>query len=326
MSSMSQIPATSRGPRRDRRRVRVAAVLSVIVVLVFAVAACGGSSSSSPAPVGTAAAEPSSAEPPASADPGAAADQGLTDFGLTDEEWVTNVEATEALIATCMAEAGFEYVAVDAETIEQAGLAVRAEPGYTREEYKAEWGFGATTRFDDPVKDIGRGPQNTRIFEDLPEADRVAYERTLYGEDTDATFVFTLDEEDFSATGGCTRTAIEQVFTPEQLTGSYVNPKDVLVESHPLAAAGREAWIACMSDAGYDYLDQDEIIGEYEERLEVLLEGEDPESLTGARAEQLTMLQTEEVAVSLVDLECSDKHLDPAIMEAETALFGAPIG
>ncbi len=40
-----------------------------------------------------------------------------------------------------------------------------------------------------------------------------------------------------------------------------------------------------MQDAGYDgYLDQDDIIGEYEERLDELTEGEDPQTLTGARA------------------------------------------
>ena len=88
-----------------------------------------------------------------------------------------------------------------------------------------------TTRFDDPVRDIGLGPENLKIIASLPEASRVAYNRTLFGRNTHANFVFALDEEDFSEAGGCTRKAVAKVFTPDQVKGTFLNPKDVLVDS-----------------------------------------------------------------------------------------------
>jgi hypothetical protein len=168
-----------------------------------------------------------------------------------------------------MADAGFEYVPVNVQTVEAAQARVRQDPGLTRREYKERYGLAVTTRFDDPVRDIGLGPENLRIIASLPEASRVAYNRTLFGRNTHANFVFALDEEDFSETGGCTRKAVAKVFTPDQVKGTFVNPKDVLVDSDKRFVAARQLWSKCMRAAGYDYVeDQDEIIEDFEERLD----------------------------------------------------------
>jgi hypothetical protein len=250
---------------------------------------------------------------------------GIKEFGFTEEEFSARVEKTQALIAKCMAAAGFEYIPVDVKTIEQAQLRMRKEPGYTRRTYKEKWGLGVTTRFDNPVRDTGMGP-NLQIFKSLSKADKVAYSRTLWGDDPDADFVFTLDEEDFSSTGGCTRKAVSKVFTPVQLKGSYVNPKDVLVDSDPRIVEAHKRWSDCMQRAGYEYEeDQDEIIEEYQKRLEELTEGDDPRTLTGARATALRKLQAQEVAVSLADLECQIKHTDRVYRRVETEVFGQPL-
>jgi hypothetical protein len=71
---------------------------------------------------------------------------------------------------------------------------------------------------------------------------------------------------------------------------------------------------------------QDEIIEEYQERLEELTQGDDPRTLTGARAEALRKLQEEEIAVSLADLECQLKHTDDIYHEVETEVYGQPLG
>ena len=42
---------------------------------------------------------------------------GSEEFGLTKEELVRSIEAVESLIASCMSEAGFEYIAVDYNTV-----------------------------------------------------------------------------------------------------------------------------------------------------------------------------------------------------------------
>lgn len=280
---------------------RAAAVLA----LVIAASACSGGGGSAGAP---------GADIP-----------GAKEFGLTEQDFVAKVEQVQTLMAECMKRAGFEYVPVDVPTIERAQASVRMDPGVPRLEYKQRYGWSVTTRFDDPVRTIGLGP-NVQIIEGLSEADRVAYELTLVGENRDADFAFTLDEEDFSSTGGCTREAVAQVFTPEQLEGTYVNPKDVLVDEDPRVAAARDAWAGCMQDAGYYYTeDQDQIIEEYEERLDALTEGDDPESLTGERLVALRGLQAEEIKVALKDAECDDKYLDAVVKQVELEVFGRPV-
>jgi hypothetical protein len=250
---------------------------------------------------------------------------GIKEFGLTEEQFVQHVDKTQQLIAKCMNEAGFEYIPVDVKTVEAAQARVRTDPGYTRRTYKEKWGLGVTTRFDKPVRDVGLGP-NLRIWKSLPPADQEAYSRTLWGEDPTADFVFTLDEEDFSSTGGCTRKAVARVFTPEQLKGTYVNPKDVLVESDPRVVAAKRNWAKCMRGHGYEYNeDQDEIIEEYEERLDQLLDGADPQTLTGQRAAALRKLQQEEIEVALADLDCQVKHSDQVVRQVELEVYGHPV-
>ncbi|HEX5769381.1 MAG TPA: hypothetical protein VFY11_00350 [Nocardioidaceae bacterium] len=250
---------------------------------------------------------------------------GVKEFGLTEVQFVEHIEQTQALIADCMAEAGFEYIPVDVKSIEAAQARVRSDPGYTRRSYKEKWGLGVTTRFDSPVRDTGLGP-NLEIWQGLPEADQEAYSRTLWGDNPKYDFVFAFDEEDFSETGGCTREAVAQVFTRAQLKGTYVNPKDVLVENDPRIIEAEDKWTECMRSAGYDYEDdQDEIIEDYEQRLEELLGEDDPQSLTGHRQEQLRKLQQEEIAVSLVDLDCQIKHTDDVFRQVEIEVFGQPV-
>jgi hypothetical protein len=250
---------------------------------------------------------------------------GIKEFGLNEEQFAEHVEKTQKLIAQCMADAGFEYVPVDVKTIEAAQARVRQDPGYTRRSYKEKWGLAVTTRFDYPVRDTGLGP-NLETWQSLPASDREAYSRTLWGDDPRYDFVFAFDEEDFSGTGGCTREAVSKVFTPAQLKGTYVNPKDVLVENDPRIIEAEDKWTECMRDAGYDYEDdQDEIIEEYEERLDELLQGDEPATLSGPRKAALHKLQREEIAVSLVDLDCQLKHTDDVFREVEIEVFGQPV-
>ncbi|NNF53968.1 MAG: hypothetical protein HKN03_05935 [Acidimicrobiales bacterium] len=247
---------------------------------------------------------------------------GTREFGLTDSEWTTAVETTQAEIAKCMAEAGFEYIPAGVDTVELAMKSIRSEPGMTAEEYKQQWGFGKTTRFDNRAKEIELGEQNLAIYDSLSEADQIAYDRTLYGEDSDATFSFQFDEEDFEPVGGCTLKAIQASFTAEQLDPNYVHPKDILVEMDGRVAAAELAWIDCMGEAGYDYEDQDEIIEEYGDRLDELLGDDDPEDLSGARLEALAQLQAEEIAAALADYRCGVEHVDQVVRDVEVELFG----
>lgn len=287
---------------------RLVATAAVALAVLVTSAGCGGSD--------------------ASPEPTAGEDRrlpGTKEFGLTEVEFVNHIERTQRRIAACMRDAGFEYVPVDVRTVEEAQARMRMDPGYTRRSYKEKWGLGVTTRFDNPVRDVGLGP-NLEIWHSLPPADHEAYARTLWGDEPKSDFVFMFDEEDFSNAGGCTRKGLEGVFTPAQMKGTFVNPKDVLVENDPRIIEAQDDWTECMREAGYEYEDdQDEIIEEYEERLEELLGEDDPESLTGPRKAALEKLQQEEIEVSLVDLECQVAHTDDVFREVEIEVFGQPV-
>lgn len=251
---------------------------------------------------------------------------GLREYGLTDEEWTIAVESVQQEIASCMAAAGFEYIPADVDAVELAMSAVRTEPGVSREDYKQQWGYGVTTRFDNLPREIELGERNLAIFAGLSEADQVAYERTLYGENPDATFSFQFDEEDFEPTGGCTRQAIEASFDEETLDPDFENPKDLLLDQDGRIEEAELRWADCMGEVGFDYEDQEEIVEEFGERLDELLDGDEPEDLPPARAEELAELQQEEIAISLVDLECQILHVDDVERQVEIELFGRALG
>ena len=180
---------------------------------------------------------------------------GPKEFGLTERELVRAVERVEALIAQCMRAEGFEYIAADYRTVRRGMGAIMSLPGLSEEEFIDKHGFGISTLYTgqppqladgySPAK-VGLGERNVQIYSKLSPADQVAYNRALFGKNTDATFAVGLDTEDFSRCGGCTLKAIEKVFEPEQLKTTYSNPKDVLIDKDPrMKAALREMRRRC---------------------------------------------------------------------------------
>ena len=337
--------------RLQSRRVGLLVFGLVIGILV---AACGGGSTPPDQPANTPAAsqaevpateasqaevpatEASQAEAPATEESQAevsateaSADKlpGTEEFGMTPEELVTNIEAVEALIATCMSDAGFEYVPVDYATVRKAMTSDKSAPGLSSEEYAATYGYGISTQppggADSPAV-IGLGEQNMQIFNSLSEADQDAYNHTLFGENSDATFAVTLEAEDFSEIGGCTRTAVEQVFSPEELSATYYNPGDARIEQDPRVIAALEAWSDCMREAGFDYSTPEETEPDLNDRLDAILNGADPETLSAPAQAELTELQGEERAIAVADLECEAKFVEPVKKQVETELYGAP--
>jgi hypothetical protein len=187
---------------------------------------------------------------------------GTEEFGLSKRELVERIEAVETLISKCMRENGFQYIAVDSETVRKGMAADKKLPGLSEKEFVAQHGFGISTLYTgkppqlgdgySPGK-IGLGDQNVRIYENLSPADRVAYNRALLGEDTNPTFAVALEIEDLSRTGGCTRSAIAQAFNPEELKSTYYNPKDARVNQDPRVKAALATFADTMRKAGYAY-------------------------------------------------------------------------
>jgi hypothetical protein len=259
---------------------------------------------------------------------------GAEEFGLAEAELIARVETVESQIADCMNDAGFEYVAVDYNTVRAAMDADKTVAGLGDEEFAAQFGYGISTRLieaelppqqsaNTPAA-IGLGEQNIQIFNTLSEADQEAYNRSLFGENTDETFAVALEAEDFSQTGGCTRTAVEQAFSPEEVTAAYYNPKDALVEQDPRVIAAIASWADCMRAVGFDYNNPEEVEPDLEEQLDAILDGAESDELSSEAQAQLAELQGEEKVIAVADLGCDTQFIVPAVQQVETEVYGAP--
>ncbi|MFN8638057.1 MAG: hypothetical protein U0360_01030 [Dehalococcoidia bacterium] len=243
-------------------------------------------------------------------------------FGLTEQELASRIEAVEGSIAACMVAAGFEYVPVDVVTVKQAMSALGRAPGLSDEDYVARFGYGISTQQDNPGRATSVGDVNARLFARLSPADRVAYARTLLGDDTTATFVVSLDRENFSTTGGCTRTAVAKHFDESQLAASYINPTTVLVEQHPRMIAAQREWQTCMRTAGFDYGRQEQAEEKITQRFLAITKGADLATLQGSDRDAITALQGEERAIAAADFKCSARYVDKVEEQVEFEITG----
>jgi hypothetical protein len=219
-----------------------------------------------------------------------------------------------------MTAAGFEYVPVDFASIKQTMDTDKTAPGLSDEAYVAQYGYGISTQFDKPIVTFGAGPKNTSILEALAPTDQDAYRRTLWGESPDWTHVRALEEEDFSETDGCTRKAADKNYSPDELSGSYVNPGDKLVEQDPRMIKAIKAWSQCMKDGGFTYDHPDQIIDDLTAKLEAITQGQDPSTMNSPALKEL---QGEELAVAKVDSECAAEHIEEVQATVEAEVYGA---
>src|SRR5215216_4290906 len=263
---------------------QVGLFLLSILLLIF-LAACGGTRLSG-------AADSSSNQGPI---------PGKEEFGMNKEELYTAIENVEAKISTCMQEAGFEYVAVDYNTVRKGMTSDKSLPGMSEEQFIQEYGFGISTLYTGLAPQLselptpaqlGLGEQNVQIFQSLSPADQVAYSHTLFGEHPDATFAVALETEDLSRTGGCTRTAIEKFFTPEQLSSTYVNPFDVLVDQDLRMVEANAKFAECMKTVGFEYSHEREVEPDLRKRLDTITSGAPLEALSSDARAALHELQT----------------------------------
>ena len=162
------------------------------------------------------------------------------------------------------------------------------------------------------------GQQNVQIFNALSAADQVAYNRTLLGENIDATFAVTVEAEDFSRTGGCTRNAVKQVFTPAELATSYRNPRDVNYGQDSRMIAALQQYAECVRAAGYNYSRPDEIEPDIERRFKEITGGVALGMLSNDAKATLTKLQGEERAIAVASFDCEHQFIHPV----EDALQG----
>ncbi len=253
-----------------------------------------------------------------------AASNAPEEFGLSRTELAARIEKTEGLIAKCMTDAGFQYIALDFVTIKQAMDSDKSAPGVSNDDYLKQYGLGITTQFNQPLVEFGAGPQNASYLDGLPPADQVAFKHTLWGESPDWNQAHAVEAEDFSQTGGCTRSAAEQTYTPTEITSAYINPADIKIEQDPRMIAAIKKWSDCMRADGYQYDNPNQVEDDLQERLDAIVQGQDPTTLTGPALDSLHQLQGEELAIAAVLSTCEEDNITPVQDAIEAELYGAP--
>lgn len=262
----------------------------------------------------------------------AAAGLGSEEFGLSPKQLVEAIEKVEGVISKCMREQGFEYVAADYNTVRRGMDADKTMPGVSEKDFIRKFGFGVSTTYTgeppqlavgySPGK-VGLGKQNVQIFKNLSPADQVAYNRALFGENTGATFAVSLETENFSLTGGCTRRAVERVFKPEELLPTYYNPKDALMNKDPRMKAALAKYAVEMRKAGFSYTHPDDVELDIRKRLTAITSGGTilVEKMTPAQLSALKELQDYERRVAVKNFELTDDLIDPVAEKIEREMF-----
>ena len=174
---------------------------------------------------------------------------------------------------------------------------------------------------------MGLGPRNVEIYSKLSPSDRVAYNRALLGNNLNLTFAVALETEDFSGCGGCTRTAIAQVFKPEQMTATYFNPTDALVYRDPQLKSALRYYALEMRKAGFSISHPDEAENDIRHRLAAITEGGaiTPATMSPEQRAALKELQTYELRAAAKNYELKVKVLDPLEAKIQRQLFAREI-
>ncbi|HEY4234679.1 MAG TPA: hypothetical protein VGM76_14695 [Lacipirellulaceae bacterium] len=261
---------------------------------------------------------------------------GTEEFGLNKKELVQATEKVESLIAQCMREQGFEYLPADYATVRKGMTADKSLPGMTEKEFVSQYGFGVSTLYTglapqlnggySPAK-LGLGDKNIEIYKNLSPADQVAYNRTLLGENADATFAVALENENFSRCGGCTLKAIEQVFKPDQLKSTYVNPLDALIRKDPRMKEALRKYGDEMRKAGFEYNHPDDVETDIRNRLYAITGGGTipAEKLSPEQMTALKKLQDDERRAAAINLKLQDEIFDPIEEQIEKEMYARQV-
>ena len=261
---------------------------------------------------------------------------GTEEFGMSPRELVQAIEKTEQLIARCMADQGFQYVAADHNTVRAGMSADKSLPGLSEEEFVSRYGFGVSTFYTglppqlstgyNPAR-VGLGDRNVQIFRKLSSADQVAYNRALLGDDLSSTFAVALETEDLSRTGGCTRKSLTETFKPDQLKASHYNPQDALINKDPRMKAALASWQREMKKASFDYGHPDEIEPDLRKRLGALTEGGKllVSKMSADQKAALRKLQDFERVVAAKSFKLSEDMLKPVEEQIQEELFSRKV-
>jgi hypothetical protein len=235
-------------------------------------------------------------------------------LGFSRTGIVERQSRVEGAIRDCMKAQGFDYIPVDP-FAQQAALTGKAR--ISDEDFIKQFGYGISTLF-------GRGSTqadpNDRVRKTLGPADRAAYDRALFGDNPGVTFSEAVDSGDFTELGGCTKQASNEVFGGAAVLTALVERLDSLderiVQDQRMVKA-TEKWAACMTSAGFQYTQPDDIDTDITKRFHAIVGAGVRPGATAPPAgasydpAALATLQREEVKIGTTDLACEKKNITP---------------
>lgn len=268
----------------------------------------------------------------------------MADLGEDERQQLRQVEE---LVASCMQEAGFEYIPVDPGGGEGGDDPFAEAYSLPPDEFAREYGYGMTTLMD-PGKDTETEDTdpNAAIRDGLSEAALEEYNRALFGDAVEVSgnggAVSIAPGEDGAPTDlqdqGCHGKASAEVYGDEGLMGGFdmsefeglfedLEALRQRVESDPRMVEATEAWAACMAEAGYSEFDttgqpeetvmdrMSELYGWEDEAPTDAPDSEDEPSVSvGGDTEAdideaaLAELQEYEIAVATADYDCEQQE------------------
>jgi hypothetical protein len=191
-------------------------------------------------------------------------------FGTTDTDaYLAGAERRAAeIVATCMEEAGFEFVIPAPATVDLTED--RDSLDYARRE-----GFGVITGF---VRTI----DETDFLADAPVDPNLTYLETLPAAEIDR-FLITLNgapaEPGQFQDGGCNGKASDEAYADWlRFFDALPNYRSLGEErdTHPDWLAAQALWQDCMADRGYDYTEPDAIMSDVTNRMREIVEARYP--------------------------------------------------
>ncbi len=256
---------------------RRTALFALAAALVVPLAACSGDEEPEPTPT------PSEAE-------AAPLEAMLTEYlsAWSDEDIQQRLASMETLVASCMAEEGFEYTPVDYSELElDLGSALDLQPGSAQ--FAEQYGYGITT---DPFTsgETEITDPNEAYVAAMSDAEQDAYLTALYGagyaDAAGTDEAEALEDYDWEQ-AGCTGRAQQEVMASgiqdEAFSALQADMLQMLADADADPRLGQVNidWSACMLDAGFDGLSK---VGDGEAAISAEVEAAHAEVYGGAPA------------------------------------------
>jgi hypothetical protein len=235
----------------------------------------------------------------------------------SSEDQDAMMRETEAAVAACMQEAGFEYIPRDPATDGSGAAApLESDEEYGTEEYAAVHGYDITT-FDpeaQPVTEEMVDP-NEEYISSLSESAATAYYEALYGAMSSEEYDPEAEPPAYDwTTAGCQGQAEHEVGAGDVYTDpafmSFQEDTQALYEKaqkSPKTAALNAKWADCMADAGYaDYRTPEDAMNDISERANALYENLSESNPVPDEA-AMDELREIELDTAVADYRCQEK-------------------